>query len=296
MKLFFVVLVGAGCVCRGNAVAAERATKQKEVSEVKVHKIGTARYVIGGILGTTLGLGIGHAVQGRWRNDYGWAFTLGPIATLLGYMLGGNCGVPGGDEERQLFPNENYDECVARRKRREQPWIIGFWLVRAAEIVSVWWPRNLSFTSSDLTPAAPNLTDISEKDYALGGILGTIIGFGSGHAVQGRWRQDGQIYTYTQLAGLAATAYSLFCSFRSSSGPRRIDEPPRRSYPLCDSFLIMMGLGGATLLISRIAEVASVWGPSVFRYRVVTARAKLPLSVVPLLNSRQAGLQLAWAF
>lgn len=39
-------------------------------------------YVIGGIVGTYPGFGLGHAIQGRWL-DRGWIFTLGETAGIL---------------------------------------------------------------------------------------------------------------------------------------------------------------------------------------------------------------------
>ena len=45
----------------------------------------TMRYLAGGLLGTFVGFGIGHALQGRWDDDYGWVFAatqLGGIALL----------------------------------------------------------------------------------------------------------------------------------------------------------------------------------------------------------------------
>ena len=46
-------------------------------------RIGIGRYVAGGLVGTTLGFGIGHSLQERYWRDYGWAFTIGGIITGL---------------------------------------------------------------------------------------------------------------------------------------------------------------------------------------------------------------------
>lgn len=55
-------------------------------------EISQTRYVIGGILATyPLGLGIGHAVQGRYT-EKGWIFTVGELASLAVLMAGfGDC-------------------------------------------------------------------------------------------------------------------------------------------------------------------------------------------------------------
>ncbi|HEY8271909.1 MAG TPA: hypothetical protein VIG33_13545 [Pseudobdellovibrionaceae bacterium] len=57
-----------------------------------IGEISTSSYVIGGILGTyPLGLGIGHAIQGRYM-DKGWIFTVGELGSLAVVMGGvGSC-------------------------------------------------------------------------------------------------------------------------------------------------------------------------------------------------------------
>lgn len=46
-------------------------------------ELGTTRYVIGGVVGTGIGLGLGHAIEGRW-SEMGWIFTTGELA--LSYL------------------------------------------------------------------------------------------------------------------------------------------------------------------------------------------------------------------
>lgn len=43
-------------------------------------EISTGRYIVGGILGTYPGFGIGHAIQGRYGSK-GWIFTVGEVAS-----------------------------------------------------------------------------------------------------------------------------------------------------------------------------------------------------------------------
>ena len=44
-------------------------------------ELSTGRYLVGGILGTyPIGLGVGHAIQGRWVSK-GWIFTAGELIT-----------------------------------------------------------------------------------------------------------------------------------------------------------------------------------------------------------------------
>ena len=44
-------------------------------------EIEPPQHIIGGVAGTFLGLGIGHAVQGRW-GEKGWIFTVGEVAAF----------------------------------------------------------------------------------------------------------------------------------------------------------------------------------------------------------------------
>jgi len=55
-------------------------------------EISTARYVVGGILGTyPLGFGIGHAIQGRYM-DMGYIFTIGELGSIAVFLAGiGQC-------------------------------------------------------------------------------------------------------------------------------------------------------------------------------------------------------------
>jgi hypothetical protein len=56
--------------------------KEEDQKVLSIGEISTARYIVGGILGTyPVGLGIGHAIQGRWSED-GWVFTAGEVGSL----------------------------------------------------------------------------------------------------------------------------------------------------------------------------------------------------------------------
>lgn len=51
-------------------------------------EISTTRYVVGGILGTyPLGLGIGHAVVGKY-SEKGWIFTVGQLGSAMIFVSG----------------------------------------------------------------------------------------------------------------------------------------------------------------------------------------------------------------
>ena len=54
---------------------------------IEMGEIERGRYVLGGIVGSSLGLGIGHAIQGRYSSK-GWFFTMGEV-TSLGILIYG---------------------------------------------------------------------------------------------------------------------------------------------------------------------------------------------------------------
>ncbi len=80
------------------AVGAEMSVEQKAIVSASLSEedrkildrgeIGTLAYVLGGVLGTyPVGLGIGHAVQGRY-SDKGWIFTVGEIGSVAVAVAG----------------------------------------------------------------------------------------------------------------------------------------------------------------------------------------------------------------
>ena len=200
MIKFFVM---AMCVLLASTSASGQSARTKKTTQD--NKIGPLRYVAGGLLGTTIGFGSGHAIQGRWWSDYGWVFTVASIITgFQAGFRGGSCGV--GIKEApvmHMWLNPDYDECVARTEQLRKPWRNAFWITKGIETISVWWPRNVSFspTRTRTQQVDSNLIDISEEDYVLGGLLGTFIGFGIGHAAQGRWQHKGKYYTYRSWLG-----------------------------------------------------------------------------------------------
>ena len=80
-------------------------TKYTDLSEadrraLQIGEISDASYIIGGILATyPLGLGIGHAVQGRYA-DTGYIFTIGELGSLAVLVAGiGDCSDDWWDED-----------------------------------------------------------------------------------------------------------------------------------------------------------------------------------------------------
>ena len=78
------------------SVFAILATSQQGLAEsdektFQTTKISRAKYIAGGIVGTLplpIG-GLGHAIQGRWKSDWGWAHTAAQAGLWIGVGAGG---------------------------------------------------------------------------------------------------------------------------------------------------------------------------------------------------------------
>lgn len=107
---------------------------EKDQEILEVGEISQTRYIIGGILGTyPIGLGIGHAVQGRWSQK-GWIFTAGELGSI-GVLLVGALGCVD-DEAENGFNGK--DDCSDLNKALIVTGAIGFIGFRIWEAVDVW--------------------------------------------------------------------------------------------------------------------------------------------------------------
>jgi len=237
-------------------------TKQHDESE---WSIGIPRYVVGGIVGSTLGValplitvtvlpkwrygglavfgsGFGHAIQGRWWDGPGWGFTLGSLYTLAAL------GIAESMEDKRAFA-----------------WtlLIG---TKLGELVTVWLPPRQSARARQ---------EITTARFVGGGLLGTFVGFGSGHLVQGRGIAAAWPYTLTQVAALSIVFVE--CRPCKKSGSFSL-------HPLSGFFLYG---------ISKLMEIISVWTPSAREYKIVSAADKLStpkFAVFPLYHDAQTKL------
>ena len=274
-------------------------------------RIGVGRYVTGGVVGTTLGFGIGHGIQERYWSDYGWAFTVGGVLTSLNVLFSvslfpkhtASC-VPVEGETESLAKCEADREKAMEEQSAEDShemnralmWWLGF---KVAEVVAVWWPRNVDFDGiyAKRHEMDSRFIPISKTKYLQGGLLGTLVGFGTGHAVQGRWRRDGWQHTAWQAGAAALASYGWFCKNYTAAGPDDVPErgsntDPKPSYPACDEYFSMMLVGIPLFVALKIVEIASVWDPSPDLYRVVSDNTQPPMfTVAPLISINQAGVQ-----
>ena len=273
--------------------AAEKTAKKKANVEKKTDEVSMSpfRYVVGGLLSGFPGFGLGHAVQGRWLKDYGWVFTAGELATLtVASQLDEYCSVS----------SSNYEHCQEREEEYSniQGYLFtAFAVIKIAEIISAWWPTRLT-TLQGSTERDTDLFAIPRKHYLTGGFIGTFVGFGLGHAVQGRWWSAGKGWVYT-LTQLPLIPIAIAYSHDRRECRQRADEREREGgYWSCDSpaYETLVVTSALMFVISRIVEAFDVWDIDPDWEQVVERKKQKSLFVLPYTDTRSFGLQLAYSY
>lgn len=130
-----------------------------------------------------------------------------------------------------------------------------------------------------------NVAIISQGQYISGGVVGTVFGFGIGHAIQGRWTKTGWIHTTLQSGAGAIVITGLL-----------LTETPSFSLGLAGLYYIFP-IGLAVLSGAKIWEIIDVWVlPSSMK-----AVSQKGLHMTPTLYSQHnqgnfLGLQLQYKF
>ena len=93
MKTAFITLLSILLVLTSNQALASEGESGKLTPLSKHDRrildrgiIPQGRYIAGGIVGSTVGFGIGHAIEGRYR-DQGWIFTAGEGASVTAIFV-----------------------------------------------------------------------------------------------------------------------------------------------------------------------------------------------------------------
>lgn len=104
---------------------------------------------------------------------------------------------------------------------------------------------------------------MSTQDYVTGGVVGSLVGFGIGHAFQGRYQRRGWIFTAGESLGLSLLAW------RAAECDRQVEENKANGSKDkgCDDVGAFVGFG--TFLGFRIWEAIDLWAQGLSHRRRV---------------------------
>lgn len=136
------------------------------------------------------------------------------------------------------------------------------WMINTVLLIATFGLTSITRAEGDAPPASGAEVDaphhvigMSYNDYVTGSIVGTLFGFGSGHALQGRYADNGWKFTATEIAAVGIIAASLapcksdFFSSHALTLNQRLDK--------CQKTGLVVGnlLGAAT----HLYEVFDLW-------------------------------------
>lgn len=109
----------------------------------------------------------------------------------------------------------------------------------------------VAITAQAEDEASSSRVAVSRGKYITGGILGSVIGFGIGHGIQGRYAELGWVFTAGEVAGFAAMTAGL-------SSCSEVDKGFGVKKTECSNTgLITLGL--ATAIGFHVWEIVDVW-------------------------------------
>lgn len=132
-----------------------------------------------------------------------------------------------------------------------------------------------SENNSDQDASYYNRTPVPTGKYITGGVLGSAIGFGIGHGVQGRYSEGGLMFTLTEAAG-GLVYFNIVAKCLNESDDSSTNKS--NAYRDCldkNSSSLLLGLGVMTGF--RIWEIVDVWRGA----RPVDDEPKSSLMILP---------------
>ncbi|MFZ4714541.1 MAG: hypothetical protein ACOYL6_12540 [Bacteriovoracaceae bacterium] len=134
---------------------------------------------------------------------------------------------------------------------------------------------------------------VTRKKYVAGGITGTVLGFGAGHAMVGKWKEAGWYYTAAELGFL-----SLMMIGHKKSLSDTLSTGFNGNFDGSNYALMITGYVG--FISARIGEIFDVWNRPYehnLRYKELTKDNPLAkIQFYPLVSPQNLGLGLAYAF
>ena len=141
------------------------------------------------------------------------------------------------------------------------------------------------------------LIGMDRHEYLLGGLTGTVFGFGIGHGVQGRWLRDGWVFTAGEILTSAAVIASI--------SPCKDELFKTGAISLSDRLAkcnkVGLVLGQLSFITFRIWETVDAWvapNPTLKEAIFGSRRANksLELGYIPAFDQGLGSLSLAYRF
>ena len=189
--------------------------------------------------------------------------------------------------------------------------------------------ESLAVESVEVGQEMANLKEISKPRYVVGGLVATlplagtllfnhlengelerigiystVLSSGLGHAIQGRWKGKGQLFTFGQLAAFAAMRIDANLCFERKSNERENEESNDLSglfTPIFDFIDCLgspvMALSLTTFVVLKFWEIIDIWFPSKNKYTVGSKDTKkVNFAILPFKDKTNgSGLQLTFS-
>jgi hypothetical protein len=137
---------------------------------------------------------------------------------------------------------------------------------------------------------------LSQGRYIAGGLTTLLVGYGVGHAVQGRWAEKGWIFTVGEVAstGLIVGGYGWMASNIYSAGTRTSTGAVYSTQPNLGGPAGLMVAGSVVLAGFRIWEIIDSFSAPTFdeyqRHASIEKRApSTELAFLPLISTESLG-------
>ena len=175
----------------------------------------------------------------------------------------------------------------------KQAYMKYFHLILLIAFSSVINAETTSFSASDKRLVAQG--PIDDTQYIASGILGTIPGFGLGHAIQGRWKDKGWIFS----AGETLGAGLMIASGSSCMGGSMMEDNNDRNGS--GGNIALANPGMVTYLGFKVWEIVDIWTyPPAHNKRLkeIESAKSIQTSIfmAPILDQRSSGLALHLKF
>ncbi len=134
---------------------------------------------------------------------------------------------------------------------------------------------------------------ITKKKYISGGILGSTVGFGTGHLIVGKWKESGWLYTVGEVGFLAL----MVGGYKKSLGDT-LSTGFNGNFDGANTGLMLTGYVG--FIATRIGEIFDIWArPKDHnrRYQELTNDNPLAsIQIYPTIDAENLGLNFALQF